>query len=73
MALVDGGVGGQAIEVFIAFDVPDPNAFTSAEDYVERVIVMSAEAVFESYVICGREVLIHPRSPSLPLQRSTEP
>ena len=47
VALVDGGIGGQAIEVALAFDVVDPDALGALDDDVERMIVVSSVIFFE--------------------------
>ena len=65
VALVDGGVGGQAIEIAIAVDVVHPDALGALDDDVERVVVVGAVAVLEldevlcqplsllSVIVCG--------------------
>ncbi len=47
VSLVDGGVGGQAIEIAVALDVVDPHALGAFDDDVERMIVVSSVLVFE--------------------------
>jgi len=47
VALVDGGVGGQAIEITAAFDVINPHAFGTLEHDIERVVVVRSEFVFQ--------------------------
>ena len=48
VALVEGGVGGEEVEIFFAVDVPDPAARGTLDDDVEGVIVVGAVLVFES-------------------------
>ena len=45
--LVRGRVGGQEIEVFLAFDVPHPDPLGLADDHVQGVIVVGSVEVFE--------------------------
>ena len=47
MALIDGGVGGEAIEVALPFHVEDPGAFRAFDDDVEGMIVVRAVGLFE--------------------------
>ena len=47
VSLVDGRVGGQAIEIAIAFDVVHPDALGALDDDVERMIVVSSVTFFE--------------------------
>jgi hypothetical protein len=46
MALVNGRVGCEAIEIPVALDVPNPNAFPTAKDDAERLIVVGAKPIF---------------------------
>ena len=39
MALIDGGIGRQAVHVFIAFNVPDPDAFAPVQDDIQRLVI----------------------------------
>ena len=54
VTLVDGGVGGQAIEIAAAFDVIDPHAFSPLEHDVERIVVVRSEFVFQVDEVLGR-------------------
>jgi hypothetical protein len=47
VALIQRGVGGEAIEVFFAVNVPDPHACAAVEDDGERAIVVGAVGVGE--------------------------
>jgi hypothetical protein len=47
VALVDGGVGGEAVEVAFAVDVGDPGAAGALDDDVEGMVVVGAVEVFE--------------------------
>ena len=40
VALIDGGVCGQAIQIAFALDVVNPNALGTLDDYVERTIIV---------------------------------
>lgn len=42
VSLADSGIPGQTIEVPVAFDVPDPDAFTAFQHDVERLVVVRA-------------------------------
>ena len=46
MALVDRGIGRQAVEIAIAVDVPDVDAFAARQHDVERLVIVGAEALF---------------------------
>src|SRR5208337_373548 len=47
MALVDGGIGGQAIEIALAVHVVYPDAFGTLDDHIERTIVVGAKTLFQ--------------------------
>jgi hypothetical protein len=47
VALVDRGIGRQAIEVLVAVDVVDPGAFAARDDHVEGVVVVGAVLLFQ--------------------------
>src|SRR6185312_12668504 len=47
MALVDGRVGGEEVEIAAAADVRDPRAGSALNDDVERMVVVGAVAVFK--------------------------
>jgi hypothetical protein len=53
VALIHRGIRSQAIEVTFALDVIDPDAFGALDDYVERMIVMSAIVVLEFDIVLG--------------------
>ena len=55
VALVDGGVGGEEVEVAAAFDVVDPDALGALDDDIERLVVVGAVLVFEPDVLGGGE------------------
>jgi hypothetical protein len=42
VALVNGRVGCETIEIPLALDVPNPHAFPTAKDYAKRRIVVGA-------------------------------
>jgi hypothetical protein len=44
-ALIDGRVGGQAVEVLVAVDVPQPHPFAPGQDEVERLVVVRSQAL----------------------------
>jgi hypothetical protein len=46
MPLIDGGISADAVEDFVAVDVPEPNALGALDDEVERMIVVGAVALF---------------------------
>ena len=54
VALIDGGVGGEEVEVLAAVDVPDPGAGRALDDYVEGVVVMGAVSVLEAISSAAR-------------------
>lgn len=45
VALVDGAVGGQEVEVLLALGIPDVDALGLGEDYGQRVVVVGSELV----------------------------
>ena len=47
MPLVDGGVGGEKVEVFAIFYVPDAGSVSAGEDYGEGVVVVRVVFGFE--------------------------
>jgi len=47
MALIDRRIGGQAIQVLIALYIPYPDAFASAQDHIQRLVIMSTKLVFK--------------------------
>lgn len=46
MALVDGGVGGQKVEIVLAFRIPDGGSLGTREDDGERMVVVGSEVMF---------------------------
>ena len=57
VALVDGGIGGEAIEVALTFDVVNPNALSAIDDNVEGMIVVSSVFFFELDEILGLQAI----------------
>jgi hypothetical protein len=51
VSLIHRGIRSQAIEVTFALDVIDPDAFGALDDYVERMVVMSAIVVLEFDIV----------------------
>ncbi len=51
MSLVDGRIGGQAIEIFLAVDVGHPDSLPLVYHHVERTVVMRAVLFLEGDVI----------------------
>src|SRR5512142_323841 len=47
VALVDGRVGAQEVEVLAAFDVVHPDALGLADDDVERMVIVGAVEIFD--------------------------
>jgi hypothetical protein len=60
VALVDGRIRGQAIEITIPFHVVDPHALGTIDHHVEGMIVVSSITVFELDEIRSIQ-LIHDR------------
>ncbi len=54
--LVDGGIGGQAVHVFFAVNVPDPDAVTAFNDDIEGFVVVCSEFIFKQDVLIGTHV-----------------
>ncbi|MEY9791490.1 hypothetical protein ABIE77_006049 [Sinorhizobium fredii] len=46
MALVDGRIGRQTVQIAVALDVPDEDAFAARQHDVERLVVVGAEQMF---------------------------
>jgi hypothetical protein len=53
VALVDGRVSRQTVEIAAALDIPDPDALAPFEDDVDRLIVVGAEPVLELDQLCS--------------------
>ena len=53
MALIYGGIGGQTVQVFAAFHVPDPDAFAAGQHDVQGHVVFGSELVLQSDIIFG--------------------
>jgi hypothetical protein len=53
VSLIYRGIRGQAVEVAFAFDVIQPYAFGTFDDYVEGMIIMSAILVFQLDEVSG--------------------
>ena len=51
MALIDVGIGGQAIQIPGAIVILHPNAFAAGENNVERLINMGAQLIFNADII----------------------
>jgi hypothetical protein len=43
--LVDGGVRGEAVEVPVPIDIPQPDAFAPGQNDIERVVVVCTETL----------------------------
>ena len=56
MALVDGGIGGQAVEITLAVDVVHPDTLGTLDDDVERVIIVRSMLVFQLNQVMGAGV-----------------
>ena len=46
VALIQGGVGAQAVQVFVAFDIVDPHPFTPFQNNVQGVVIVGAVGFF---------------------------
>ena len=46
MALVDGAVGGQAVDVVLSLRVPDARALCAGKDYGQRVVIVCSVFAF---------------------------
>ena len=55
VALIDGRVGSETVEIFVAFYVVDPGAGGTFDDDVQRVIVVCAVALFEGDQFRGEQ------------------
>jgi hypothetical protein len=53
VALVDRGIGSQAIEITAALDVIHPDAFSALQHNVERMIVVCSEFVLQVDKVLG--------------------
>jgi hypothetical protein len=47
VALIHGRIGGEKVEIFLAFYVVDPGSGGTFDDDVQRVIVVRAVTFFE--------------------------
>ena len=52
MALIHGRVSRKAIEIAIAVDIPDVDAFATGQDDVKRLVVVGTEFVFDVQKPC---------------------
>ncbi len=46
VALVDGRIGGEAIEITVALRIPHPDPFAARQNHAERLVVLRAQARF---------------------------
>src|ERR1022692_768069 len=58
VALVDRGIGGEAVEVAAAFDVIHPYAIGALDHHIQRMVVISAVKIFEFHKILSAASLI---------------
>ncbi len=56
MALVDGGVAGEAIEIAVTLDIPHIHAFAAAQHHVQRLVIRCAVILFRRDVIKRRRI-----------------
>jgi hypothetical protein len=56
MALVDGRIGSQAVEITLAVDVVHPDTLGALDDDVEGMIVVRSMLVFEVNQVLGTGV-----------------
>ncbi len=54
--LVDGRIGGEAVEITITLDVIDPDALGTFDDDIERMVVVGSVKVFEFDELSGLQV-----------------
>ena len=58
MALIDGAVGGEEVEVVLALRIPDIDALGTGEDDGQRVVVVGGILILGSDgAVCGRGVV----------------
>ena len=46
VSLIERGIGAHAVEIALAGNVPQPNAFGPLDDEIERSVVVGAVALF---------------------------
>jgi hypothetical protein len=59
VALVERGVGRQAVEVALALVVPDPHAAAAHQHHVERLVVVGPERGLDRDQVLGRRIRAH--------------
>ncbi len=53
MALIDGRIGGQAIKVFVAVGIPQPDAPAARQHDIERLVIVRPELVLNGDIVLG--------------------
>src|SRR5258705_2176943 len=71
VALVHRRVGGEAIEVTLAFRIPHKDAFAVRQNDADRLVIIGAKAGFRREEVGG--CLNHPSSLRLPRDGQREP
>ena len=56
MALIEGGVRCQHIQIFIAVHVPDPDALAPGQNYIQGLVVVSPKLVLKvNKTLCAQQ------------------
>ena len=53
VALIDRRIGGEAVEITVAVDIPHPDAFAARQHDADRLVIIGAKAAFPSREIIG--------------------
>src|SRR5580700_2220860 len=73
VALIDGGVCGEAIEVALPFYVKHPGAFAAFDHHVEREIIVRAVGFFErDELFRSRQIEMHRRHAGTPISQISQ-
>jgi hypothetical protein len=53
MALVHGRIGGKAVQVSVAVDIPNPHSFTACENDVQRLVIVGTKQMLTGDDVTG--------------------
>src|SRR6266446_2690992 len=62
VALIDGRIGGEAVEVTVAFGIPHPDALAARQNDADRLVVIGAKAQFSRDEIIGWRIHLRHRA-----------
>src|SRR6266404_7742638 len=62
VALIDGRIGGEAVEVTVAFGIPHPDALAARQNDADRLVVIGAKAQLSRDEIIGWRIHLRHRA-----------